>query len=78
MAIPGQCLSLFAQAWKDAGADPALQDLVKNGHRIIFDGDPPPLSVPSPEFETKLPKHKMKVIREEISKLWHVILGQIE
>ena len=37
MSVPGQRLSLFAEAWRQAGADPSLLSLVRDGHRIIFD-----------------------------------------
>ena len=69
MAVPGQRLSLFANVWKEAGADPTLQKLIREGHKIEFDDGPPPCSAPLPEFETHLPEAKMAVIREEIAKL---------
>ena len=69
MSIPGQRLSFFAQAWKEAGADPALQHLVKEGHKIQFDEGPPVCTLPSPQYETRLPEAKMSVIRSEVGKL---------
>ena len=69
MPVPGQRLSLFTQAWKDAGADPALLELVRDGHKIVFEDGTPPCTIPSPEFETKLPEPKMVVIRNEITEL---------
>ena len=69
MPVQGQRLAAFAEAWKQAGADPALQSLVKDGHKIIFEDGPPPCTLPSPEFETKLPEEKMNVIRAEIATL---------
>ena len=63
MPVTGQRLSSFAEIWKQAGADPALQSLVKDGHKIIFEDDPPPCTVPSDDFETRLPEVKMEVIR---------------
>ena len=69
MAIPGQRLSLFANIWRDAGADPALQKLIKEGHKIPFEEGPPPCTLPSPDLETKLSEEKMQVIRQEISSL---------
>ena len=69
MSIPGQRLSFFAKAWKEAGADPALQSLIKEGHKIQFDEGPPVCTLPSPQYETRLPEAKMSVIRSEIGKL---------
>ena len=69
MAIPGQRLSFFSDVWKEAGADPALQYLVREGHKINFENGPPPCSLPSKEFETNLSKEKMVVIRQEIATL---------
>ena len=69
MAVPGQRLSFFAQAWKEAGADPDLQSLVRDGHRIRFDEGPPVCTLPDPKFETKLPEPKMEVVRAEIKTL---------
>ena len=69
MAVPGQRLSLFAKVWHEARADPELLNLIRDGHRIIFEDGPPPCSLPSPDFETRLPEHRMSVIREEIGKL---------
>ena len=69
MSIPGQRLSYFAEFWKQAGADPALLSLVKDGHKIKFDDGPPPCTLPLPQYETKLPEPKMAVIRSEIKTL---------
>ena len=69
MSVPGQRLSLFAEAWRQAGADPSLLSLVRDGHKIIFEDGPPPLTLPSTEYETKLPEPKMVVIPQEISNL---------
>ena len=60
---------MFAKVWKEAGADPALQSLVKDGHKIIFDDGPPPCTLPLPCYETKLPEQKMNIIRAEVGKL---------
>ena len=65
----GQRLSYFAQVWKEAGADPALQNLIKDGHKIIFEDGPLPCTLPAKKFETKLPEQRMEVIRSEISNL---------
>ena len=40
MPIPGQRLSAFAEVWTKAGADPALQKLIKHGHKVQFDEGP--------------------------------------
>ena len=69
MTVPGQRLSFFAQVWKDAGADPMLLSLIRDGHKIEFEDGPPPCSLPSYENETRLPEPRMKVIREEVSNL---------
>ena len=69
MPIPGQRLAGFAEVWQKAGADPALLALVRDGHKIVFEDGPPPCTLPSPDFETKLPEVKMSVIRAEISAL---------
>ena len=70
MAILGQRISRFANVWKEAGADPALQYLVEHGHKIPFGDDgPPPCTNPSPEYETKLPGPKMDIIRAEVAQL---------
>ena len=70
MPPPGQRLSFFADAWQKAGADPALQSLVREGHKICFGEDgPPPVTLPSLEYETRLSEDKMSVIREEVSTL---------
>ena len=69
MATPGQRLSFFAEYWEKAGADPALLSLVRDGHKILFEDGPPPCTLPSHEYETKLPKPKMSVIREEVKML---------
>ena len=69
MPVPGQRLSFFADAWRKAGADPDLLNLVRDGHRIIFDDGPPPCTLPSQEYETRLPEAKMEVIRGEIDNL---------
>ena len=69
MPVPGQRLSHFWEAWKKAGADPALLSLVRDGHKIQFDDGPPPCTMPSKDYETRLPEAKMSVIREEVSKL---------
>ena len=69
MAIPGQRLSYFSKVWRDAGADPELQLLIKEGHRIPFQHGPPPCTLPTPDLETKLSQEKMHVIRQEISNL---------
>ena len=69
MSIPGQRLSFFAQAWKEAGADQALQSLIKEGHKIQFDEGPPVCTLPSPQYETHMPETKMIVIWTEIGKL---------
>ena len=71
MPVPGQRLSLFAEVWKAAGADPVLQSLIRDGHKIIFDEGPPPCTQPDPKYETRLPDSKMSVIRKEISELLH-------
>ena len=69
MPIPGQRLASFAEVWQRAGADPALLALVRDGHKIAFEDGPPPCTLPSPDYETKLPDVKMNVIRSEISDL---------
>ena len=69
MAIPGQRLSFFAKTWKEAGADPALLSLVRDGHKIIFEDGPPPCTLPLSQYETKLPEPRMSVIRSEIKTL---------
>ena len=69
MPVPGQRLSLFGEVWKAVGADLALQTLVKDGHKIVFEEGPPPCTQPNPEFETNLLNDKMEVIRAEISQL---------
>ena len=69
MSIPGQRLSLFADAWREAGADPALQRIIRDGHEILFEDGPPPCSLPSKDFETVLPHEKMCAIRKEIDEL---------
>ena len=69
MSIPGQRLSLFSEVWKEAGADPALQSLIRDGHKILFEDGPPPCSLPLPHFETSLPEPKMGVIWAEVAKL---------
>ena len=69
MAIPGQRLSQFADIWKEAGADPALQTLIREGHKIVFEDGPPPCTLPSKELETKLSEEKMVVIRDEVDTL---------
>ena len=66
MSIPGQRLSFFANIWQEAGADPALLRLVRDGHKIVFEDGPPPCTLPLPQFETKLPEKKMEVIRKEV------------
>ena len=69
MPVPGQRLSFFADAWRKAGANPDLLSLVRDGHKIIFDDGPPPCTLPSQEYETRLPEAKMEVIRGEIDNL---------
>ena len=66
MSIPGQRLAGFAEVWQKSGAEPALLSLIRDGHKIVFQDVPPPCTIPSPDFETKLPDVKMNVIRAEI------------
>ena len=69
MPTPGQRLAGFAKIWKKAGADPDLLALVRDGHKIEFEDGPPPCTLPSNQYETKLPETKMNVIRAEITSL---------
>ena len=69
MPTPGQRLASFANIWKKAGADPDLLALVRDGHRIKFEDGPPPCTLPSAQYETKLPDRKMTIIRAEITSL---------
>ena len=69
MPVPGQRLSFFADAWRKAGADPDLLNLVRDGHKIKFEDGPPPCTLPSDQYETRLPDTKMNVIRAEITSL---------
>ena len=70
MAIPGQRISLFVDIWKEAGADPSLQHLVKFGHKIQFGEEgPPPCTLPLPKYETKLPATKIDIVRAEVQQL---------
>ena len=64
--VPGERLVQFAEEWKSSGADPDLFDLVQKGHKIKFKNDAPPLSLPLPEFETKLPPEQTCIVRKEI------------
>ena len=67
MAIPGQRISFFANVWREAGADPILQKLVANGHKIQFGEEgPPPCTLPLPEYATKLPGPKMAIVKAEV------------
>ena len=56
----------YSNVWKEAGADPVILSLIRDGHKIVFDDGPPPCSSTSDKFETKVPEAKMSVIREEI------------
>ena len=55
----------YSNVWKEAGADPVILSLIRDGHKIVFDDGPPPCSSTSDKFETKVPEAKMSVIREE-------------
>ena len=72
MSVSGQRLSYFLDAWKRAGADPALLSLVKDGHRIIFEDGTPPCTLPLSRYETKLPEPKMSVVRAEVISLLEI------
>ena len=69
MDVPGQRLSLFAEVWLKAGADPALQHLIKFGHKIQFEDGIPPLTLPLTEHETVMPDPQMNIVRSEVAQL---------
>ena len=67
---PGERLKLFAPVWARLRASPEIVQLVKFGHRIVFlPGQKPELGGPDWSKATKLPKHQMVVIKEEIKSL---------
>ena len=67
--VPGERLRGFSNVWKNSGADPELCALVARGHKIKFENGAPELSLPLPEFETKLPPEQMVIVRKEIGDL---------
>ena len=60
------CLSNFSSAWSDLQASPEIMNIVKFGHKIIFDVNPK-LTKPQNKFRTILPEEQMVVIRNEIN-----------
>ena len=69
MDVPGQRLSLFADVWRNAGADPALQHLIQFGHKIVFEDGVPPLTMPLLEHETTMAEPQMEIVRTEVAQL---------
>ena len=67
--VPGARLSFFGQVWRKYGTSPEVLNIIEKGHKIEFEYGNPPLSVPSSEFETKIPKRDQRVVRDGIQGL---------
>ena len=61
-------LKSHSSVWKRFLASQDIINLVTRGHKMRF-ANPPTLTIPHPEFATKLPRIQMKIIRREVKEL---------